>query len=215
MVCLQVSAQQRSESGIPRSPGAQAGAREAASSAAREESMDGAESAEMPPKSPLTSNSPGACLVITESTWCTPLSHPCLGIKHVMVVIPRLHKHLLPIAAGLVLYAAYLSIMVLGAGYRRLDGKQAAPKAPPHSFLPNLQPGRASPAARRGEVLAGPLTRASTPQSRSQVRCTPKPHHVRQTLLQHGEMHTQKAPCRTALSHNLQDHRQLHPGLLP
>ena len=46
---------------------------------------------------------------------------------------------------------------------------QARPKAPPHSFLPNLQPGRQSAASRRGQVLAGPLTRASTPQSRTQV----------------------------------------------
>ncbi len=58
---------------------------------------------------------------------------------------------------------------MIHAGSGRLDSKQAAPKAPPHSFLPNLQPGRASPAARAGEVLAGPLTRASTPQPRSQV----------------------------------------------
>ena len=54
--------------------------------------------------------------------------------------------------------------------------EQAAPKAPPHSFLPNLQPGRQSAAARRGQVLAGPLTRASTPQSRTQVGSLPMQH---------------------------------------
>ena len=52
---------------------------------------------------------------------------------------------------------------------RERGTEQAPPKAPPHSFLPNLQPGRQSAAARRGQVLAGPLTRASTPQSRTQV----------------------------------------------
>lgn len=52
-------------------------------------------------------------------------------------------------------------------------GEKEASGKPPHSFLPNLQPGRVSPAARREQVLAGPLTRASTPQSRSQVSGNP------------------------------------------
>ena len=85
--------------------------------------------------------------------------------------------------ASVVLSAADYRKMVLDAGFGRVDSKQAAPKAPPHSFLPNLQPGRASPAARRGEVLAGPLTRASTPQPRSQVCPEPSlPYFVRQVL---------------------------------
>ena len=61
----------------------------------------------------------------------------------------------------------------LHAGAAKPAGEKEAGGKPPHSFLPNLQPGRVSPAARREQVLAGPLTRASTPQSRSQVSSMP------------------------------------------
>lgn len=162
-------AQQRTDSGVPCSPVGQAGAREAGSSAAREAPTEAAENAGVPPKSPLAARSPGACLSNKEHLIQT-LSTPTALDEHVMMLVQDASCICLQSIDGShVCCIKHKRRFAAGLGIQ--DGKQAATKAPPHSFLPHLQPGRASPAARRGEVLAGPLTRASTPQPRSQVRC--------------------------------------------
>ena len=63
---VQVPAQQRSEGGVPCPRVSQAGARETASSAAREEPTEATQSAGVPPKSPLATRSPGLCLIIAQ-----------------------------------------------------------------------------------------------------------------------------------------------------